>query len=308
MRDACVCFMAVCLMLTACGSDGGGPPTGNATGTITGRVVDADSGDAGVPGVTVQLAGPSGTQTVTTVATGSFSLANAATGGWQATLQLPSSHRLAASETGTRTATVSAGQTATLTQFRMARPHGSVEGSAREGTTTIAGGSVVAARGGFTSRTATPTASGYTIGDRPVGTWSQTNTPPASHELATGENGTRTVSIAENVAASASPFQLTPVSSPQLVVITLSGTTFVGGTVTIAPGTTVRWVNDSNTLHTITPENGSQAGVWQRRETSTTGTVFEHTFTEPNQVYRYRCEPHSSDFQNGMVGQITVTG
>lgn len=309
MKDACVCLVVAGLVLAACSSGDGGPPTGNTqTGTITGQVVDSDSSDAGIAGVSIQLAGPSGTQTVATGAGGAFSAGNVATGSWTATLQLPSSYRLPADETGTRTATVSGGQTATLTRFRMARPRGSVSGTATEDGTPIAGGSVAAARAGFTSRNATPTAAGYTIADLAVGTWALTYTPPPTHVFAAGENGTRTVAITEGATASAGAFQLAPAPPSQIVEVHLSGTSFQPSTVTIAAGTTVRWINDANISHTVTPENPSQSGVWQERSTSTQGVVFEHTFTVPNQTYRYRCLPHSSNFENGMVGVITVTG
>lgn len=310
MKHARLCVrIAAGMVLAGCSSGDGGPPTGNnQTGTISGQVVDADSGDAGIAGVSVQLAGPSGTQTVTTGAGGAFSLGGAATGSWSATLQLPASYRLAATESGTRTANVSGGQTATLTRFRMARPRGSVSGAAMDNGTGIAGGTVAATRSGFTSANATPTAAGYTIADLPVGTWALAYTPPATHELAAGENGTRTIAITEGQTAAADAFQLKPAPpQSQVVEIHLSGTSFVPSSVTIAAGTTVRWINDANVSHTVTPENTSQAGVWQAQSTSSQGVVFEHTFETSNQTYRYRCVPHSSSFDNGMVGSITVT-
>jgi plastocyanin len=307
MRRIYIGIIAAGAGLSAC-SSGDGPPTGNSQpGTIAGQVIDADSGNSGVPGVSVQLAGPAGTQTVTTGAGGGFSVANAATGAWTATLQLPASYRLAANETGTRSSTVTASQTTTLAMFLMARPKGSVTGTATEGSTGIAGGTVAATRAGFTAHDATPTAAGYTIADLAAGPWSLAYTPPATHELASGESGTRTVTIAEGATATASAFELEAAPQSQVVEIRLNGTSFENGTITIAPGTTVRWINADGADHTVTPENSSQAGVWQRQVTSSQGTVFEHTFTVPNQTYRYRCEPHSTSFTSGMVGVITVT-
>ena len=307
MRSVYIGVIAAGVGLGAC-SSGDGPPTGNSqTGTIAGQVIDADSGNSGVSGISVQLAGPAGTQTVTTVAGGGFSVANAATGAWTATLQLPASYRLAANETGTRSSTVTASQTTTLSMFLMARPKGSVTGTATEGSTGIAGGTVAATRPGFTAHDATPTAAGYTIADLAVGPWSLAYTPPATHDLVSGESGTRTVTIAEGATATASAFELEDKPQSQVVEIRLNGTTFQNGTVTIAPGTTVRWINESGGPHTVTPENTSQSGVWQDQTMSTQGQVFEHTFTVPNQTYRYRCEPHSTSFTSGMVGVITVT-
>lgn len=309
MKRVYVGLVSAGLGLAGCGSSDGGPPTGNETnGTIAGQVIDADSSNSGVPGVSVQLAGPAGTQTITTGAGGAFSVANAAPGAWSATLQLPATYRLATTETGMRTATVTAGQTSTLAQFRMVRPKGSVTGTAVEDDTGIAGGTVEATRTGFTTRDATPTVAGYTIADLATGPWTLSYTPPASHRVVPGQPSTRAVTIAEGTTATASAFVLEPAPpAPQVVEIRLNGTSFVNGTITIAVGTTVRWINDDGQAHTVTPENSSQAGVWQEQTTSSTGVVFEHTFTAANQTYRYRCVPHSTSFTSGMVGVITVT-
>ena len=185
---------------------------------------------------------------------------------------------------------------------------GNVTGTAVSGGSGVAGGSVVASRSGAANRTATPTAAGYTISNLAVGTWSLEYTPPTTHVLANGEDGSRSVAITEGQTTTASAFQLDPAPATGVVEIRLNGTSFVNGTVTIAPGTTVRWINDDGQTHTVTPENSSQPGVWSRRETSSEGVVFEHTFNVANQAYRYRCEPHSTSFTNGMVGTVTVTG
>lgn len=74
---------------------------------------------------------------------------------------------------------------------------------------------------------------------------------------------------------------------------------FVPDEPTIAAGTTVRWVNDSNLFHTITPQGHSE---WQRQTTSQQGIVFEHTFQSAG-TFPYFCEPHQAQ---GMQGEITV--
>ncbi|MBI4544382.1 MAG: copper-binding protein [Gemmatimonadetes bacterium] len=78
---------------------------------------------------------------------------------------------------------------------------------------------------------------------------------------------------------------------------------FVPDTLTITRGTRVRWVNESDFFHTVTPRNTSQPGVWSRRETSGRGPVLEHTFSVGGQTYNYFCEPHESF---GMVARIRV--
>jgi plastocyanin len=86
-----------------------------------------------------------------------------------------------------------------------------------------------------------------------------------------------------------------------------SDATFAPANLTVAPGTKVRWINDSNTYHTITPQNPGQPGVWAEVETASPGPVFEFTFNVPGQTYPYRSLPYSSDFSTGMVGRIVVT-
>jgi plastocyanin len=300
-------------MLAGCGGDSTSPPPGGGTttGTVTGSVIDVDSGSVGLSNIPVQLSGSGGTQTVTTTANGSFTLANAAAGTWQAQVQVPGTHRLESGEAGTRSAAVTTGQTATLPAFRLTRPRGAIAGSVTLDGQGTASGSVEATRGGFTSATATPGATGsFSIDDIATGPWTLTFTPGAGHVLATGEAGTRTVSVTEGQPTTVSAFQIgvQPPGSGVVEIHLTAASQFDPASVTISPGTTVRWINDTAMLHTITPENTSQPGVWQRRETSTAGVVFEHTFNSPNQTYRYRCEPHSANFTNGMVGVITVTG
>ncbi len=88
--------------------------------------------------------------------------------------------------------------------------------------------------------------------------------------------------------------------------VRINGASFSPNNITIARGSTVRWINDSGAYHTITPENAGQAGAWQRQEVSASGVVFQHSFGTSGQTYRYRCEPHSSGFTQGMVGSIRV--
>lgn len=73
-----------------------------------------------------------------------------------------------------------------------------------------------------------------------------------------------------------------PPSDPNAVEIRLTANLrFEPADVTIDPGTTVRWVNAANVFHTVTPNNSSQAGVWARATTSTSGLVLAHTSISP---------------------------
>ncbi len=85
-----------------------------------------------------------------------------------------------------------------------------------------------------------------------------------------------------------------------VTVITLTnGLTFSPSTVTISPGTTVRWVNGTSLSHTVTPAGHSE---WSRWATSSQNQTFEHTFGSAG-TFAYFCEPHQAA---GMSGVITV--
>ncbi|HEX8361074.1 MAG TPA: plastocyanin/azurin family copper-binding protein [Longimicrobium sp.] len=71
-----------------------------------------------------------------------------------------------------------------------------------------------------------------------------------------------------------------------------SGLRFAPADVTIAPGTTVRWVNDVAMGHTITPDDAGQAGAWPSTGISEAGAVYEKVFTTTGD-FAYHCNPHS---------------
>lgn len=89
-------------------------------------------------------------------------------------------------------------------------------------------------------------------------------------------------------------------AGPAVVEIHLtSSLVFSPAEVTIAPGTTVRWINDASIFHTITPNGHSE---WDRATMSTSGATFSHTFDAVGE-YPYFCEPHRSQ---GMTGTVIV--
>ena len=86
----------------------------------------------------------------------------------------------------------------------------------------------------------------------------------------------------------------------EVIVINASGTSFSDADVTIAPGTTVRWVRqDPEMSHTVTPDGHSE---WTSASLSSNGDTFEHTFDEAGE-FPYFCIPHQAQ---GMTGVITV--
>lgn len=81
---------------------------------------------------------------------------------------------------------------------------------------------------------------------------------------------------------------------------------FSPASATVPVGTTVQWVNDAPTYHTITSMDGPNLltpnGLYDQSVASA-GDTFSFTFTTPG-TYFYYCAPHA-DF---MTGTITVTG
>lgn len=70
---------------------------------------------------------------------------------------------------------------------------------------------------------------------------------------------------------------------------------FSPATMTVAPGTTVTWVNREDATHTVTADDKSfDSGKLD------TGKTFTHTFNTAG-TYPYHCEIHY-----GMSGQVVV--
>ncbi len=73
----------------------------------------------------------------------------------------------------------------------------------------------------------------------------------------------------------------------------------------ISPGTTVKWVWESNT-HNVIPESQPDGAGWKgtgsESETFDSGHTYEHTFSTAGS-YEYYCAPHKPA---GMTGSITV--
>lgn len=90
-----------------------------------------------------------------------------------------------------------------------------------------------------------------------------------------------------------------PPASPDVATIRMIDFEFQPADTTIPAGTTVRWVNTTNTTHTVTPDGHTQ---WSRRTTSSMETVLEQRLDTAG-VFNYFCEPHRSI---GMTGSITV--
>jgi plastocyanin len=123
--------------------------------------------------------------------------------------------------------------------------------------------------------------------------------PPSGIVLSEGEQARKPVTVTSGQTSQVD-FALTEEDLGNVVEITLTSSfTFSPATVTISPGTTVRWVNGASIYHTITPDGHSE---WDRATMDQAGETFQHTFDNTGS-FPYYCEPHRSA---GMTGTITV--
>lgn len=83
-----------------------------------------------------------------------------------------------------------------------------------------------------------------------------------------------------------------PAPSGPVVVVEIRDLKFHPAEVTVAPGTTVRWVNEDPLAHTSTAEGAWDSGLLEP------GAAFERTFGEPGR-HDYLCTPHP--FMKGVV-------
>jgi plastocyanin len=96
-------------------------------------------------------------------------------------------------------------------------------------------------------------------------------------------SGATTTPVAEKATVKVSSFQFTP------------------KVLTIAPGTTVEWVNESG-RHTVEADDGSF-----KSEVLKQGDKFEHKFDKAG-TYAYHCEFHGEKGGKDMAGKIIVRG
>src|SRR5690606_8708166 len=158
-----------------------------------------------------------------------------------------------------------------------------------QGTVTAAGAGVLNAEvvlSGAASRTETTDGVGaYTFSELPAGDYTVSISLPAGYELADGESATREASV---TAGGTTTISWTADTDLVIEVVQLQAESFVPPTMTVSPGTTVRWVVQAG-VHTITPTNSGQAGAWGDPGDVSAGDGFEHTFTERGEAYPCHC-------------------
>ena len=110
--------LASVLALAVCGEEGGEPTSSsNDRGTIAGTV--REQGGSGISGVTVTLSGTA-SRTATTSSSGAYTFGDLEPGAYTVAVTVPEGYSLASGQTGSRSVTVSAGQSATV-DFELAR-------------------------------------------------------------------------------------------------------------------------------------------------------------------------------------------
>src|SRR5262245_12910093 len=88
-------------------------------------------------------------------------------------------------------------------------------------------------------------------------------------------------------------------AAPAKVTVQVSSFKFEPKVVTVAPGTTVQWVNKGG-RHTVEADDGSF-----KSDTLADGATFEHTFTKPG-TYPYYCTFHGEKGGKDMAGKVIV--
>ena len=131
-----------------------------------------------------------------------------------------------------------------------------------------------------------------------VGAYDVEVTVPATYQLAGGSAERQSVTVTDGQESTVS-FELEAETAGNVVEVTLTNYAFTPGDLTIEPGTTVRWVNQTSVFHTITPDGHTE---WAEGSVSQMGETFSHTF-ETEGTFPYYCSPHLSF---GMTGSVTV--
>lgn len=275
------------------------PETGGIEATVT-------AGGAALSGVTVRLFAPGATTALRSAGTGATGVAvfgSLELGGYEVEVVIPAGYELATGQQARRSVTVVANQTETaafvLEEIVVAPTVGQVRVRVVDGSTGVAGVEVMLFESGGT----TPVGTGATaadgrflFGDLTPGDYDVEITVPDDYELAAGETTSESATVTAGATVDVQ-FALES-TLPAVVEITASGTSFSPSEVTIAPGTTVRWVTPGGG-HTVTPDNHSE---WTSAALNSAGDVFEHTFDDPGE-FDYFCIPHQS---LGMTGTVTV--
>lgn len=163
----------------------------------------------------------------------------------------------------------------------------------------FSGVSVALFEAGASSATSTRTTGAdgsTTFANLTPGSWDLEVDVPEGMDLAAGQDGRVSATVTADQMAEAS-FSL---EGTGIVEVTLTANrTFSPSQISINPGTTVRWVSESQEGHTVTPDGHAE---WAAASLTQPGQTFTHTFGEAGD-FDYYCEPHLA---SGMTGRVVV--
>jgi plastocyanin len=172
---------------------------------------------------------------------------------------------------------------------------GGIAGAVRDGSAGVPGATL--SLSGGTNKTTTSAASGsFSFADLTAGSYAVALTAPSGFTVPAGE-ANKSVTVVAGQTATVN-FAVTAVGGGNVVTVNVSGFTFSPATVTVAAGTTVRWVNNTSNFHTVTPDGHTQ---WADADLPASGS-FQHTFNTAG-TFNYFCTPHRA---LGMTGTVNV--
>jgi len=277
----------------SCSGDGNGgdpvePETGSVRATVTGE------GDP-LPGVTVRLfadGGNSALASLNTAANGQVTFAELDPGAYDVDVVVPAGFELAAGQTLRRDVTVEAEQTQSVTfaleEIEVLPTVGQIRARVVEGEDGVPDVEVILfpGAGGAALDTLTTADDGRVLFESlDPGAYEVEITLPTNFEAAEGDTTRKDVNVTAGVTTDV---EFEVVGPPETVIeIDVSNFAFSDEDLTIAPGTTVRWVLVSGT-HTVTPVGHSE---WTSPTLDTAGEEFEHTFDNTGD-FPYECAFH----------------
>src|SRR5690606_10744507 len=174
-----------------------------------------------------------------------------------------------------------------------------IRGSVKESDGPGVSGIQVSLSGAVSRSAATSSSGAYEFTALPAGGYEVSIELPSRYSLAEGQSGTRSVTVDEGESVTVDFEVVADGSAGTVVDVELVGLSFSPSNVQISVGQTVRWINRSSDLHTVTPEGHN---AWASRSLNQQGQAFEHTFNSPG-TYDYFGEPHRAA---GMTGRVVV--
>lgn len=286
------------------GDDGDDDPTDPVLEGAIQASVTADG--APLPGVTVRLFADGGTTALAsgnTAGGGQTTFAELDPDAYDVEVVILAGYELAPGQTARKDVTVVADQTASvsfvLREIEVLPTVGQVRARVLDGATGVTGVEVrlFAAGGTTVLETLATGADGRALFESlDPGDYDVEITLPEDFEVAPGDTTRKEVTV---TAGATTDVQF-GVDGPEPTTIDIfaGGTSFSDEDVTIAPGTTVRWIW-SNGDHTVTPTGHSE---WTSTALNSSGDMLVHTFNNVG-TFNYHCIPHQS---LGMTGVVRV--